>query len=123
MLEQLVQKFLSAVPFCALGLPQSLVAVYFLDVNISIARWKEEEYVLDHIFAFGDFEGVCYAPQIHAATIAPNFPADGAGAKLVGNWCVRLQSEFDGTIMAASFERPAIKFNYSPSRHVLQALT
>ena len=47
---------------------------------------RGEGQVLDHVFSFHDFEAVIYASEIHAAVVAPAFPADAAGAELVGNW-------------------------------------
>jgi hypothetical protein len=57
-------------------------------IVVLVRRKGGEGQVLDHVFPFLDFEAVIYASEIHAAVVAPAFPADAAGAELVGNWGV-----------------------------------
>jgi hypothetical protein len=54
-------------------------------VTIELGQGGRGEPVLDHVFSFLDFEGFVYASEIHAATVATTFPADAAGAELVGD--------------------------------------
>jgi len=66
----------------------------------------EREQVLDHVFSFLDLKALVYASEIDAAAVATTFPADAAGAELVGYWSVGFYTEFYSATLAASFEEP-----------------
>jgi hypothetical protein len=62
--------------------------------------------VLDHILPFFDLEARVYASKINTAAVATTFPANTAGAELVGDWSMRFHAEFYGAALAASLQEP-----------------
>ena len=66
------------------------------------------ELILNQFLALVDLQAVGNAAEVHTPRGPSHFTADTACAELVWDWCLRLESEFNSTAMAASFQFPKL---------------